>query len=229
VTVAGIEVVIADDSAVVREGLARLLEDAGYRVVAKVGDAGALVAAVENLSPGAVIADVRMPPTLTDDGARAAAELRRRHPRLPILLLSQHVETVHSVALAVSGWFGYLLKDRVLEVEDFLDALDRVVRGGSALDPEVVASLVRPTRSDDPLGALSSRERQVLSLMAEGRSNSAIATSLWLTERTVESHIGSVFAKLGLADLADGHRRVLAVLTYLSPTQQRVGPPGLMG
>jgi DNA-binding NarL/FixJ family response regulator len=208
-------VVIAEDSALVREGIARLLEDAGYLVVGKVGDADALLAIVETEHPDIVIADVRMPPTLTDDGARAAEELRRRYPALPILLLSQHIETTHSVTLAASGSFGYLLKDRVLEVDDFLDALARVARGGSALDPEVVASLVRPRRPDDRLATLSARERDVLALMAEGKSNASIATELWLTERTVESHIRSLLARLGLTDVADGHRRVLAVLAYL--------------
>ncbi len=209
-------VVIAEDSAVVREGIARLLQDEGYAVAATVGNADDLLDAVDREHPDLVIADVRMPPTMTDDGARAAEELRRRYPSLPIVLLSQHVETVHSVALAASGSFGYLLKDRVLEVDDFLDSLARVARGGSVLDPEVVASLVRPSRRDDPLAALSGRELNVLELMAQGKSNGAIATDLWLTPRTVESHVRSILSKLQLTDATEGHRRVLAVLAYLS-------------
>lgn len=215
-TGAPLRVVIAEDSALVREGIARLLVDAGYEIAAKVGDADALLAAVETERPDVVIADVRMPPSLTDDGARAAEEIRRRHPSLPILLLSQHIETTHSVTLAASGAFGYLLKDRVLEVDDFLDALARVARGGSALDPEVVASLVRPSRPDDPISTLSARELDVLALMAEGKSNSSIAAQLWLAERTVESHIRSLLSKLGLSDADDVNRRVLAVLAYLA-------------
>lgn len=217
-------VVIGEDSALVREGIARLLEDAGHQVVAKAADAPSLVAAVAEQRPDIVVVDVRMPPDMTDDGARAARELRRRSPRLPIMLLSQHVETRHSLELATSGAFGYLLKDRVLDVEEFLDALRRVAAGGAALDPEVVASLVRPSRRDDPIDALTAREREVLALVAEGRSNAAIARALVLTERTVESHVRSILTKLGLADSEDDHRRVLAVLTYLRTSTQATHP-----
>lgn len=214
-------VVIADDSALVREGLARLLAEAGYDVVAKVGDADALLEAVAEHAPDLVIADVRMPPGMDDDGARAALRLRRARPTLPIVLLSQHVETRWSTDLATTGGFGYLLKDRVLDVDDFLDALQRVAAGGSALDPEVVAALVRPATRDDPLATITARERDVLALIAEGRSNAAIARRLWLTERTVESHVRRILTKLGLSDSEDDHRRVLAVLTYLRASTQR--------
>lgn len=217
-------VVIGEDSALVREGIARLLEDAGHQVVAKASDAPSLVAAVAEQRPDIVVVDVRMPPDMTDDGARAARELRRRSPRLPIMLLSQHVETRHSLELATSGAFGYLLKDRVLDVEEFLDALRRVAAGGAALDPEVVASLVRPSRRDDPIDTLTAREREVLALVAEGRSNAAIARALVLTDRTVESHVRSILTKLGLADSEDDHRRVLAVLTYLRASTQATRP-----
>lgn len=208
-------VVIGEDSALFREGLARLLEDAGHDVVAKAADAPSLIAAVESAAPDLAIIDVRMPPDLTDDGARAARELRTRHPELAIVLLSQHVETRHSVDLVASGKVGYLLKDRVLDVDDFLDALRRVAAGGSALDPEVVATLLGHTRTNDPLAALTARESEVLSLMAEGRTNSSIAKRLWLTDRTVETHVASILAKLDLYESADENRRVLAVLTWL--------------
>ncbi|HSU36918.1 MAG TPA: response regulator transcription factor [Propionibacteriaceae bacterium] len=211
-------IVIGEDSALFREGLARLLEDAGHEIVAKAADAPSLVTAVDATTPDLAIIDVRMPPDLTDDGARAARAVRGEHPELGIVLLSQHVETRHSVELVASGRFGYLLKDRVFDVDDFLDALLRVAAGGSALDPEVVARLIGVHRAGKPLASLTAREREVLALMAEGRTNVGIARRLWLTERTVETHIGSILGKLGLADSDEDHRRVLAVLVYLSST-----------
>jgi len=210
-----VRIVIGEDSALFREGLARLLDDAGHEIVAKVGDAPSLVAAVSAWSPDLAIIDVRMPPDLTDDGARAARQVRASHPSLGILLLSQHVETRHSVELVASGGFGYLLKDRVFDVDDFLDALRRVASGGSALDPEVVSRLLGARGAADPLVGLTAREREVLALMAEGRTNVGIARRLWLTDRTVETHVGSILGKLGLANSDEDHRRVLAVLMYL--------------
>jgi DNA-binding NarL/FixJ family response regulator len=157
-----------------------------------------------------------MPPTYDDEGMKAAAEIRRTHPRTAVLVLSQHVEARHAVDLVGSGGgFGYLLKDRVLDVDSFLDAAQRVCDGGTALDPEVVKHLIAPASADDPLAALTPREREVLGLMAEGRSNASIARELWLTERTVETHVSSILGKLDLAPSEDGHRRVLAVLAYL--------------
>jgi DNA-binding NarL/FixJ family response regulator len=211
-------IVIGEDSALFREGLARLLADAGHEIVAKVGDAPALLAAVEEHEPDLAIVDIRMPPDHTDDGARAAAVLRERRPKLGILLLSQQIETRHSVALVAQGGFGYLLKDRVFDVDDFLEALRRIAAGGSALDPEVVARLLAAPRRQDPLSVLTPREREVLAMMAEGRTNVGIARRLWLTDRTVETHVGSIMAKLGLVATDEDHRRVLAVVTYLRAT-----------
>jgi DNA-binding NarL/FixJ family response regulator len=207
-------IVIGEDSALFREGLARLLEDAGHDVAGRAADATTLIEVVERERPDLAIIDVRMPPDSTDDGARAARTLRERIPDLAIVMLSQHVETRHSVDLVSQGRFGYLLKDRVFDVDDFLDALRRVSQGGSALDPEVVATLLA-TRRQDPLSRLTPRERDVLELMAEGRTNVGIARRLWLTERTVETHISSIIRKLGLAESEEEHRRVLAVLTWL--------------
>lgn len=208
-------IVIGEDSAVVREGLALLLAQAGHDVVARVGDAPGVVAAVLEHDPDLLVTDIRMPPTMTDDGARAARELRVKRPGLPVVLLSQHVETTQSTEMVTTGAFGYLLKDRILDLEDFLDALRRVAGGGSALDPEVVASLLAPTRREPAFAQLTEREREVLALVAEGRSNAAVARRMFTTERTVETHVRHIFVKLGLYDSLDDHRRVLAVLTYL--------------
>ena len=208
-------VVIGEDSALFREGLARLLADAGHTVVAKAATAPEVIDAVTETEPDLAIIDVRMPPDHTDDGARAAQQIRRSHPDLGIVLLSQHVETHYSVGLVQGGRFGYLLKDRVFDIDDFLEAIRRVANGGSALDPEVVSRLISAHRFDDPLSSLTPREREVLALMAEGRTNVGIARRLWLTDRTVETHIGSIIAKLGLAATDEDHRRVLAVLVYL--------------
>jgi DNA-binding NarL/FixJ family response regulator len=210
-----VRIVIGEDSALFREGLASLLADAGHEIVAKAADAPALVKAVIQTGPDLAVIDIRMPPDHTDDGARAAREIRAIRPGLGIVLLSQHVETRHSVELVSSGRFGYLLKDRVLDVDDFLDALRRVAAGGSALDPEVVGRLIGSHRGGDPLATLTAREREVLAAMAEGRTNMGIARRLWLTERTVETHIGSIMAKLGRAADDESHRRVQAVLVYL--------------
>jgi DNA-binding NarL/FixJ family response regulator len=207
-------VVIGEDSVLFREGLARLLEDAGHEIVAKAPTALTLVTAVHTTHPDLVVIDVRMPPDLTDDGARAARDLRRDFPMLGIVLLSQHVETLHSVTLVAGGRFGYLLKDRVLDLDDFLDALERVAAGGSALDPEVVQRLLAGRR-DEPLASLTPREAEVLALMAEGHANAGIARRLWLSDRTVETHVSSIMAKLGLATDDESHRRVLAVLAHL--------------
>ncbi len=207
-------IVIGEDSALFREGLARLLTDAGHEIAGKADDAPTLVATVRAEKPDLAIVDIRMPPDRTDDGARAARRLREDDPALGIVLLSQHLETRHSVELVTRGYFGYLLKDRVFDVEDFLDALRRVAAGGCALDPEVVAGLITPRRNN-PLAALTSREREVLGLMAEGRTNRGIARRLWLTDRTVETHVRSIITKLGIAAGAEDHRRVLAVLAWL--------------
>ena len=210
-----VRIVIADDTVLLREGVAGLLEDAGHTVVARVGDAEALLSVVAEHEPDLAIVDVRMPPTYEDEGMRAAAEIRQRRPETAVLVLSQHVESNHAVELVGSGGgFGYLLKDRVLDVDEFLEAAERVSSGGSALDPEVVKQLLVPPAGDDTLDQLTPREREVLGLMAEGRTNAGIAKQLWLTERTVETHVSSILGKLDLHG-ADGHRRVLAVLAYL--------------
>jgi DNA-binding NarL/FixJ family response regulator len=209
-------IVVADDSVLFREGLIRLLHEAGHQVVAGVGDSDALEAAVAEHHLDLAVIDVRMPPSMTDDGARAARRLRQEHPGLPMVLLSQHIETRHTVSLIASGGFGYLLKDRVLRVDDFLDALRRVAAGGSALDPEVVGALLASTTRRDALATLTDREHDVLALVAEGHTNAAIATRLHLAERTVETHIRAIFQKLDIPATTQTHRRVLAVLTYMT-------------
>jgi DNA-binding NarL/FixJ family response regulator len=208
--------VIAEDQVLLREGLRRLFEDAGHDVVGTVDDADRLRAAVSEHKPDLAIVDVRMPPSFTDEGIRAAQWIRDAHPDIGVLVLSQHVESAGAVGLVSQGGFGYLLKDRVLHVSEFLEAAERVARGGSALDPEVVASLVGGEQ--DALAALTDREREVLSLMAEGLTNNAIARRLTLTERTVEGHVRSVLTKLDLPAGEDGHRRVLAVIACLRAT-----------
>jgi len=208
--------VIAEDSGLLREGLARLLIDAGLCVVAKVGDGPGLIGAVERHSPDVAVVDVRMPPSYRDEGLKAAIEARRRVPNLSVLVLSQYVEERYGTELLESGatGVGYLLKDRVADVSDFVRAVHDIALGSTVLDPEVVDQLLARHR-DERLAALTPREREALSLMAEGRSNRAIAKALFVTEGAVEKHVRSIFGKLGLAQTEDDHRRVLAVLTYL--------------
>ena len=210
-------VVVAEDSVLFREGLVRVLAEGGFEVAAQVGDAAALHRAVIAEEPDVAIVDVRMPPTQTDEGTKAAKEIREQHPEVALLLLSQVVEAKHALELFSERpeGFGYLLKDRVLEIEDFLDAVRRVARGGTAIDPEVIAQLFGRRRAHDPLAELTPREREVLSLMAEGRSNHAICQKLVVSPKTVETHVNGIFTKLGLAQASDDHRRVLAVLAFL--------------
>ncbi|HEX2312109.1 MAG TPA: response regulator transcription factor [Thermomonospora sp.] len=208
-------VVIAEDAAILREGLAQLLATRGHEVVAGVGDADGLRAAVEEHRPDAAVVDIRMPPTHTDEGLRAAIELRRDHPGLGILLFSQYIETRFATRLLAGSprGVGYLLKERVADIDDFVDALQRVASGGTALDPEVVAHLLGGGRHG--LDALTSREREVLALMAEGRTNTAIAKTFGVSDRAVEKHVANIFTKLDLPPSESDHRRVLAVLRYL--------------
>jgi DNA-binding NarL/FixJ family response regulator len=210
-------VVIAEDAAVLREGLAELLASRGFEVVAAVADAEALRVAVAADPPDVAVVDIRMPPTHTDEGLRAAIDLRRRFPGLGVLVFSQYIETRYAAELLAdrSDGVGYLLKDRVAHVGEFVAAVERVAAGGTALDPEVVTQLMAASRRTDRLDTLTPREREVLALMAEGRSNSAIAEALVVTPRAVEKHVGNIFAKLDLPESGSDHRRVLAVLRYL--------------
>ena len=210
-------IVIAEDAAVIRAGLVEILTDRGHEVAAAVGDAEALKAAVAEHHPDVAITDVRMPPNYTDEGLRAAIEIRRDQPGIGILVFSQYVETRYAADLLAmgSGGVGYLLKDRVADVSEFTGAIARIAAGGTALDPEVVTGLLNATRHASALAGLTARERDVLALMAEGRSNGAIADHLFVSERAVEKHISNIFSKLGLPPSDSDHRRVLAVLAYL--------------
>jgi DNA-binding NarL/FixJ family response regulator len=210
-------VVVADDAVLLREGVVRILEDAGFEVVGQAGTADELMLKVRSYNPNVAIVDIRMPPTHTDEGLRAAREIREKHPETGVLVLSQYVESAYAMELLADSaeGVGYLLKDRVADVREFADAVRRVAEGGSALDPAVVSQLVGRRRGDDPLADLTPREREVLELMAEGRSNQGIAERLVITERAVEKHVTSIFGKLRLAAAPEDHRRVLAVLTCL--------------
>jgi len=212
-----VRVVIAEDSVLLREGIVRILEDAGIEVAGQAGDAEDLLRKVRAHKPDVAITDIRMPPSHTDEGLRAAHEIRGELPEVGVLVLSQYVEQGYALDLLAdnAAGVGYLLKDRVGDVDAFIDAVRRVSEGGSALDPEVVSQLLGRKRRDDPLDELTPREREVLGLMAEGRSNQAIAAALIVTERAVEKHVTSIFSKLDLVNTPEDHRRVLAVLAYL--------------
>lgn len=208
-------VIIVEDQALLREGLAGLFREGGHDVAATLGSCEDLEASIAAVDPDLVVLDIRLPPTLTDEGARAAARIKATHPDLGVLLLSQHLETTHSTGLAGRAGFGYLLKDRVLDVPEFLKASERVAAGGSALDPEVVSRLLDRTTTHARLSAMTGREREVLRLMAQGLTNSGIARRLVLSERTVEAHVRRVLIKLDLDDSDQANRRVLAVISYL--------------
>jgi DNA-binding NarL/FixJ family response regulator len=212
-----VRVVLADDTVLLREGVARILGEAGFEVVGQAGNADELMLKVRSYSPDVAIVDIRMPPTHTDEGLRAAQEIREKHPTCGVLVLSQYVEPGYAMELLAESaeGVGYLLKDRVSDVNEFADAVRRVGEGGSALDPTIVSQLVGRRRRDDPIDQLTPREREVLGLMAEGRSNSGIAQQLVVTERAVEKHVTSIFSKLRLPAASEDHRRVLAVLAYL--------------
>jgi len=212
-----VRVVLAEDSVLLREGVARLLEEQGFEIVAQTGSAEDLMLKVRSYSPNVVIVDIRMPPTHTDEGLKAAQEIREKHPGVGVLVLSQYIEPAYAMELLAESaeGVGYLLKDRISDMDEFADAVRRVGDGGSALDPTIVSQLVGRRRRDAPLDELTAREREVLGLMAEGRSNQGIAERLVVTERAVEKHVTSIFSKLRLPPATADHRRVLAVLAYL--------------
>jgi DNA-binding NarL/FixJ family response regulator len=215
-TTSGLQIVLADDDVLLREGLASLMERSRFQVVGQAGDAAQLLALVADQRPDLAVIDIRMPPTHTTEGLDAARQIRQEHPETAILVLSAHVEVEHAMELLASGrGIGYLLKSRVTDIDEFIDTLERIANGGSVVDPALVQELVAARRRNDPLDALSAREREVLAQMAEGRSNAGIAHRLWVTEGTVEKHVRSILTKLTLPETADDHRRVLAVLTFL--------------
>jgi DNA-binding NarL/FixJ family response regulator len=215
----GRRVIVADDDVLLREGLASLLERVGYQLVGQAGDGSELLRLVREHRPDLAIVDIRMPPTRSTEGLDAAALIREELPETAILILSAHVEIAHAMTLLANGSrSGYLLKSRVTDIDEFLETLERVCRGGSVVDPSLVQQLVAARRVDDPLEPLTPREREVLALMAEGRSNAGIARRLWVTEGTVENHVHHILAKLRLPETDDSHRRVLAVITFLRPS-----------
>jgi DNA-binding NarL/FixJ family response regulator len=212
----GARVLLAEDDVLLREGLASLLERSGFEVVGQTGNSAWILSMVRELTPDLVVLDIRMPPTNTTEGLDAAREIRKEFPATGILVLSAHAEVEHAMELLATGQrIGYLLKSRVTDVEEFLETLERIVKGGSVMDPALVQELVNARKRNDPLAVLSPREQEVLALMAEGRSNAGIARQLWVTEGTVEKHVRSILSKLSLPETADDHRRVLAVVTFL--------------
>jgi DNA-binding NarL/FixJ family response regulator len=217
--VIGRRVIVADDDVLLREGLASLLEQAGFEVIGQAGDGSELLSLVRERRPDLAIVDIRMPPTHSTEGLEAAGVLREQFPDMAILILSAHVEVEHAMTLLASGTrSGYLLKSRVTDIDEFLETLERLCRGGSVVDPSLVQELVSSRRVVDPLEPLTPREREVLSLMAEGRSNAGISRRLWVTEGTVENHVHNIMLKLRLSETDDDHRRVLAVITFLRPS-----------
>jgi DNA-binding NarL/FixJ family response regulator len=211
-----LRVIVADDDVLLREGLASLLDRSGFDVVGQAGDGAQLLVLVRDKLPDLVVVDIRMPPNHTVEGLDAAREIRQEFPETGILVLSAHAEVEHAMTLLAGGrGIGYLLKSRIVDVDEFIDTINRIAKGGSVVDPALVQELVTARHRDDPLAVLSAREREVLALMAEGRSNAGIARRLWVTEGTVEKHVRSVLAKMSLAETDDDHRRVLAVVTFL--------------